>query len=250
MRIKHKFHISPTLLKRLETLIRVTTPIKKPGTKKSKDSYYTLACSFDIETSSVIIDGQRQAFMYCWTFQIEDLKISGRKWEEFLQLINLIKETLEPKSRLVIYAHNLPFEFSFFSGFFDWGKVMAHDQNHIFYGETDNIEFRCSFALSCLSLAGVGKSLGLPKMMGDLDYSKIRHHDTPLSDKEWGYAFRDVEIVVKYIRKAIDKTGYFEDVPFTNTGYVRKDLKQACFPTKDAKNEYRRKYISPSRKTP
>ncbi|MCS5737503.1 hypothetical protein, partial [Herbiconiux daphne] len=167
---------------------------------------------------------EKHAVMYCWTFQLgRKFQISGRTWEEFLSLIELIKGTIEDGSLFIIYCHNLPYEFSFIKNLFDdWADVMAHDENHIFRVRTGNVEFRCSLALTTLSLDALGEQTGIAKLEG-FDYLKKRHFDTPLTTFEWNYALRDVEIVSLYIEDLLDKYEFFENIPMTNTGWVRKD---------------------------
>ena len=61
---------------------------------KSVITYYNIECGFDIETSSIIHDGEKQAFMYIWGFGIGDKLVYGRTWEEFIDLCNKLKEHL------------------------------------------------------------------------------------------------------------------------------------------------------------
>lgn len=56
--------------------------------------YYSIPCSFDIETSSFYEDDEKKAIMYCWQFSIFGHCCMGRTWEEFISLINYISDTL------------------------------------------------------------------------------------------------------------------------------------------------------------
>ena len=80
--------------------------------------------------------------------------------------------------RILIFIHNLSFEFQWFSKLFEWEKVFALSKREVVYALTrDGVEFRCSYVLSGYSLAKLGDELTLypvKKMVGDLDYKKIR----------------------------------------------------------------------------
>ena len=80
---------------------------------KKKIQYYNIPCGFDIETTSTYKNGNKYAFLYEWTFGIDNIIIIGRTIEEFkklyLQLIEIFSLTTE--RRLICYIHNLSFEF-------------------------------------------------------------------------------------------------------------------------------------------
>ena len=58
---------------------------------KQSTEYLNLECSFDIETSSTYVDGDKFAFMYLWGFGIgndgENLYY-GRTWEDLTIFLN------------------------------------------------------------------------------------------------------------------------------------------------------------------
>ena len=66
------------------------------------------------------------------------------------------------------------------------------------------------------------------KLTGDLDYSKIRHSETPLTKTELEYCFNDVRVVMSYIQEKIEQEGDISEIPLTNTGYVRKFTRDYC----------------------
>ena len=89
--------------------------------------YYNVSCSFDIETSSWYdSDNKKTACMYIWMFAISDKYIiTGRTWKEFIQLMDMLNKYLSLSSnrRLVIYVHNLAYEFQFIRKYFKWDEV-------------------------------------------------------------------------------------------------------------------------------
>ena len=68
----------------------------------------------------------------------------------------------------------------------------------------------------------------MEKKVGDLDYTLVRTHLTPMSDTEWGYVEEDVNIVVEYIREQIELYGNITKIPLTNTGRVRNLFERCC----------------------
>jgi len=174
--------------------------VKKLGTKKK---YYNVSVSFDIETSSLYIDSnnnmtddiecQKISNMYIWQLAINDNIIYGRYWSQFLELINDIARKLNTSeyNRLIIYVHNLSYEFQYIYKMFNWSDVFAISERKPIYALTKNgIEFRCSYILSGYNLDTLAKNLQnkkIKKLVGDLDYSKVRHNETELTDKELEY---------------------------------------------------------------
>ena len=95
------------------------------------------------------------------------------------------------------------------------------------------IEFRCSYQLSGYSLDELGKTLTLfpdvRKAVGELDYHKIRHSETELTDEELEYCRNDVRVVMAYIAERMQFDGSISKLPRTKTGYVREYCRNACF---------------------
>ena len=82
--------------------------------KKSEIEYANVACSFDTETTSTKVNGQKVAFTYFWQFALSDnFYCYGRTWQNFRTLINYISSrlSLNPNHSLICYIHNLSFEF-------------------------------------------------------------------------------------------------------------------------------------------
>lgn len=211
---------------------------------KKKVLYFDTPCAFDIETTSFIsYNGEKTAIMYEWTLGINGLVIIGRTWDEFLKCVEKLIECLDISlnKRLVIYVHNLSYEFQFICKRFEWEKVFAIDNRKPVYAITTNgIEFRCSYLLSGYALVKLAQNLTIvkiEKLVGDLDYSLLRHSDTPLTMKEKGYCVNDVKIVMAYIYERIQLDGGITQIPLTKTGYVRQYCRRECF-----KNEKSKKY--------
>lgn len=205
--------------------------------RKHKTEYYSYPVAFDIETSSFREKGEPRATMYIWQmcFGDSDFLVYGRTWEEFLNFIRLVRIHFHlKKSRvLVIYVHNLSYETQFIRKLFEWEKVFALDERVPLYMRTNfGIEFRCSYKLSNYRLEILAKNLlhhNINKLVGNLDYKKIRHSKTPLTDDELDYCMYDVKIVCAYISERLEIDGDITKIPLTQTGYVRNAFKLACY---------------------
>lgn len=204
--------------------------VKKRG--RNPIEYVNLPIMFDIESTSTYVKEHKFACMYAWGLGISDkYYTTGRTWEEFIHLCEELVQyfNLHTKRRIIIYVHNLAFEFQFFRKYFEWEKVFALDVRKVVYTLTSNgIEFRCSYILSGYSLEKLGDKLNFNKLVGDLDYSKVRHYKTDLSIQEWEYIKRDVDIGVKYISEKIKEDGDITKILLTKTSYVRKYCRDNC----------------------
>lgn len=218
--------------------------------------YYNCPCSFDIETTSFYIDEtgnnitykdkeerqkfdptynpEKRATMYVWQLGLNGRVIVGRTWEEFRECcVSLSKALhLSEKKRIILFVHNLSYEFQFISRLFKWVNVFSIDVRKPIYAiSTLWIEFRCSYLLSGYSLAMLGKQLTthkVEKLEGDLDYSLMRNTKTPLTDKELSYCVNDVRVVMAYIQEKLEQEGILSTLPITKTGYVRQYCRKRC----------------------
>lgn len=198
-------------------------------------SYYNIPAAFDIETTSFYNrNGEKCGCMYIWTLGIYNTITTGRTWQEFKDALQLIREVmkLDNDRRLVIYVHNLGFEFQFMRRQLTWDKCFFLDSRKPIYCLSNGIEFRDSLKLSNKSLANTAKDIILnpiEKMVGDLDYSLPRHSRTPINSIELKYCENDVRILLHYIYEKIQNDNGIANIPLTNTGYVRNYCRRACY---------------------
>lgn len=193
--------------------------------------YLNIEASVDIETTSFYDEnGQKTALPYFWVFGIGQDATHGRELSEFFELLQQIEEIIG-ENILTVYVHNLSYEFQFFYAYREWSKVFARETREPLFARTGSILFKDSFILSGLNLAKTAENITsekLEKLVGDLDYSIIRTPQTQLTDKEVDYAFRDVEIVLAYIREQIQQYKAITYIPTTNTGRVREYCRKKC----------------------
>lgn len=204
-----------------------------------KISYYNIPAGFDIETTSFYdgdkINNVKRATMYHWQLGVGNLVTTGRTWEEFIFLLDVLRKIFDLSyyKRLIIYVHNLPYEFQFMRKWLSWDNVFLLEDRKPVYALTNGIEFRCSLKLSGgKSLANVAKDLTkykVEKMTGYLDYNQIRTPITPLTEKELLYCENDIRVVLSYIQEKIEQDGDITRIPLTNTGYVRTYCRKQCY---------------------
>lgn len=230
--------------------------------KKRKITYLNLVCAFDIETTTIykraedwsISDEVRPyAFMYQWQFAIENYVVFGRTWKEFKDLLTCLEKrlNLDYNNRLVIFAHNLSYEWSFIRQFIDYEEGFFLDERAPLKVVTiGGIEFRCSYKLSNMSLGKFCENeTGVihGKLSGeDFDYNKIRYPNTFLTPEEEGYCYNDVAGLVECIRSRLNNTkDTLASMPLTSTGYVRRDMRNATRKYKNYRSLFNSLSITP-----
>lgn len=224
----------------INDILEEIKPLIQYSCINTKHKYIDLPCAFDIETSSFFHSSGKEekekvAVMYEWTFGILGYIIIGRTWKEFKEMILNIYLQLELFNdyRLVIYVHNLGYEFQFMRKHFEWESIFANKNRQPIYAlTTNNIEFRCSYLLSGYRLEIIGEELDkykIKKLVGNLDYNKIRSPETPLTDKELSYCINDVKVVMCYIVEKLLEYKTISNIPLTKTGFVRRYVRNKCF---------------------
>ena len=225
--------------------------LKKDIVKSGKHKIYQRhPMTFDIETSSIPTDdeGHYQAFMYIWQVCIEGNVVFGRRWEELQEFMKNVVNAykLSEGERVVVYVHNLSFEFQFIQDYFNFTDVFAMASRSILTAKTAHLEFRCSYKLSNMSLAKFIENTPNTlhyKGVDDLDYATVRTPDTELTDIEYGYCFNDVKGLYECVMELL-KEDNIATIPLTSTGYVRRDCRKAM-----NKNKNNRKMFLRSRLT-
>lgn len=99
------------------------------------------------------------------------------------------------------------------------------------------LRFWDTFFLDMSGLKSMGRTAGLPKAVGDLDYSKPRHHLTPLTAREQFYMSRDVQVIPAYLRWLLEANDWMNETDFgfkilTKTGIARQMALHTIYNTK------------------
>lgn len=212
--------LDPTTIQARQ-IVHETDRNGKQGAKHSKTYNNNNIITFDTETTSLYWQGQKCSFVY-----ISMLCINGHSY--YTRDLTDIKTFLDlydtPGTVNVIYVHNLAFDFAFLQNILEFDKVFARRAHRPIFARYRSWEFRCSYFLSQMSLKNVAKSYKLPsvKFVDGLDYGKIRHCETPLTDREMKYCEMDVLTLFDYIKYMLSEYNTYRDIPYTQTGFVRK----------------------------
>lgn len=212
-----------------------------------RKKYDTTIYSFDIETSSyLLLDGkqipavqyqeltkeeqersQYYSCMYIWMLSVNDIVYYGRTWDELKEFLKILDDYIPYKKFLFI--HNLAFEFQYLKSQFNMCDVVARKSRKVMKCnfEDYNIECRCTYLMTNLALKRLPSLYNLPveKLVGELDYTLIRHNKTPLTEQELKYCENDCLVVYYYIRYELETYEELNKIPITSTGHVRKELK-------------------------
>lgn len=202
------------------------------GRRNNERKYKDLICAFDIETTND--DETHNAFMYVWQAQIGDYTVMGRTWEEYILFLQRIAERLKHDEYMVIFVHNLSFEFQFLRGIYEFTneEVFAIDSRKVLKCEMmEHFEYRCSYLQTNMSLAEFTVKMGVAdqKLSGeDFDYSIVRYPWTELTEEEIHYCVNDVKGLCEAMKKQMElESDNLYTLPITSTGYVRRDVKAA-----------------------
>lgn len=208
-------------------------PLQKrnKGNQSSSQKYYyvDLITAFDIETT--YIKSIDQSVMYIWQWQFGDkCTVIGRTWYDLRRFLEELKEILQD-NRLVIFVHNLSFEFQYLSGIFDFAPddVFCMDHRKVLKALLNNsFEFRCSYLQTNMSLRAFCEKMGVHNYKLKMDYKKERYWYTDLTQKELAYCINDVRGLVEAIKIEMDRDNdNLYTLPLTSTGYARRDAKKA-----------------------
>lgn len=231
--------------------VKPKTVYKDKVGNKHSDTIYT----FDIETTSLFfIDGKWRKFDYsipqksdkkkgiigydqikkagvCYhcQFSVNDTVYYFRDISEFE---NVLKKISNPFLKKYCFIHNLSFEFQWLVPILKKYTIIDMIAREVrkpiaFTIKELNIEFRCSYMLTNLSLENSAKKYtSVEKAKGDLDYSILRHPLTPLTEKEKYYCEMDCVCLYHIIRYFLKEYKHIKLIPFTQTGEVRRAYKK------------------------
>ncbi len=186
--------------------------------------------AFDIETSEYETNNEKFTFMYLWQFALNEMAVHGRTWNECVDCLSKLRDELGLKidHRLVVYVHNLSYEFTFmqhidgiyFTVESDYDFIAREQHDIIKLIVNDVFEFRDSNAYLEMSLAKLGEMISLPKL--ELDYSVVRTSSTVLDKHTIEYGERDVLILTKFFLAESKNYGSIGKMPLTLSRKVKR----------------------------
>lgn len=206
---------------------------KRGNPAGKKRHYIGITTAFDIETT--LLEDIEQSVMYIWQWQFgEDVTVIGRTWDEFRELQLKVREALPDGYWLVVYCHNLSFEFQHLKAVYQFTpeEVFAIASRKVLKCDMYGCyEFRCSYKLTNMSLHQFTSKMHVKhqKLSGEeFDYSIKRYPWTELTDRELEYCINDVWGLVEAINALMARDGdTLQTIPLTSTGYVRRNAKKA-----------------------
>lgn len=223
-----------------------------------KEYYYYLPGAFDTEFTSMYLNvaGEplKVGIMYAWMYGMgepDSPVCIGRTWDEYVEFVYQLQRllTLGEGYRQLVYVHNLSAEFQYMHPWFTWDKVFLMESHRPVYAISKGLEYRCSLKLSGgRSLKAIGDNLvdqRFRKLTGDLDYQLLRTPITPLTPKEQGYCENDIRVLLAYIKEKVEQDGNLWNIPLTNTGYVRRHIKEKCFKKSSYKQRIKKLTLTP-----
>lgn len=199
-----------------------------------KYEYVDIPMSFDIETTTIV--ETEHSYMYIWQvgYICNNIQyvVKGRTWREFDEFIRTLSKKLG-KHHIIIWDHNLPFEFMFLYGRYknDITDMFCKEEwKPLMFTLFGNIEFRDSLALTNKSLAKLAEDYTVTqKLKGDLDYTVIRNHiSPPLTEQEECYCDNDVIILCEFHQKVMELWHKNDKLPLTQTAILRQMVQQGA----------------------
>lgn len=209
--------------------------------RSTHTKYLKVGSGYDIETSKIEVDKtlfgiDHTAYCYHWQFGLGEWAFLGRSLESMSNFLNMLIPSIKvnrPKHKLLVFDANLGYEWQFCKHYwheFGITKLFAKEKRDPILIEVDyTLQFREVIGLFGNSLAQIAKNYcGIKKLVGDLDFTKVRLSETPMDDTEIGYTVRDVEILVILAEKYVYENffGSKPRLPYTSTGIVRDAIKR------------------------
>lgn len=209
--------------------------------KRKAPQYSNLIYGFDIETSTIVdTDGVKKSFMYIGQFGVLDTntgKIENagviRNWTQFDEWLENIDmyHNLQGTTAIIYVHNNYEWNFIQYNSKFFINSIVNGKYEAIFKASTkplsiriSHIELRDSLLLLNKSIKNLGDEFKIPKL--EYDYDVVRYPTDKLTELDYKYNWRDVEIALTAIYDLYKREPYIKsvnDIPLTQTGRTRKN---------------------------
>jgi hypothetical protein len=186
---------------------------------KRKD--FKIAAIFDTETTNIgegaetraypilyIFNDLRNTPLESYTPDTDDVRFYRHTSEALTYIDNLIEYGHAHDYVPIIAAYNLMFDMQ--TLMMELAQSYAIEVNaqtatsvytlDLRVGDNVVCRFWDTFYLEMGGLRAMGETCGLPKAVGDWDYSLVRTPETPLTEEEKFYARRDVQVIPQYLQ--------------------------------------------------
>ena len=212
---------------------------KKPGKGTGARSYSDAIIMADSETSKKYKIKHYHNHICAWTISIRAFNqnivtLYGQRPDDFCKCLQKIRENLGGDT-VVIYFHNLPYDWVFFELFmfeyFGTPDKQLNIKSHypLFINFSNGIQLRDSLILAQRSLEKWAEDLNVEhkKAVGFWDYEKIRNQNDDLSDDELTYIEHDTLSGVECIQATLDALNKkIFSAPYTSTGIPREEVRK------------------------
>lgn len=216
-----------------------------------KEYYSEVIFTFDCETTSYFVKENKEVMMfdkykdseyykgmkkqgelYIWMIGINKNVYYGRTISELSDFMKKIQMALLLNSGLrlkaIFYIHNLSFDFQFIMNALGTNfDIFAKESRGILTAKNDFFDFRCSLYLTMMGLGNFCEAykIEVQKKTGDLDYNVMRTPLTELTEKELKYCEYDILCLYEIIEFHRNIYGTIYDIPLTQTGKIRREVK-------------------------
>lgn len=186
-----------------------------------KRKEFKIAAIFDTETTNIgegtetraypilyIFNDLRNTPLESYTTDTDDVRFYRHTSEALTYIDNLIDYGRAHDYVPIIAAYNLMFDMQ--TLMLELAQSYAIDVNaqtatsvytlDLRVGDNVVCRFWDTFYLEMGGLRAMGEICGLPKAVGDWDYSLVRAPETPLTEEEMFYARRDVQVIPQYLQ--------------------------------------------------
>lgn len=186
---------------------------------KRKD--FKIAAIFDTETTNIGEGAETRAFPILYIFNdlratplesytpdTDDVRFYRHTSEALAYIDGLVEYGRTHGFIPIIAAYNLMFDMQ--TLMLELAQSYAIEVNaqtatsvytlDLRVGDDVVCRFWDTFYLEMGGLRAMGETCGLPKAVGDWDYSLVRTPETPLTEEENFYARRDVQVIVQYLQ--------------------------------------------------
>lgn len=215
---------------------------KKTKKKTYQETWINYPCSFDTETTTLdAYEGWNQTdepvgFTYLYQFNLFGRVFFFRHYYEVIDFLDKVEDVFRTDIyHLVIYVHNLSYEFQFIKDWIgiDADSVFAVEKRKVIkFKDKRGIEYRDSYKLTNMSLEKLTEDYSsfYKKKKEIMNYSLYRDAFTELDMSTIMYSALDV-LSLSDALQGFMKANNFHiwDTIYTSTGIVRNDVREHMF---------------------
>ena len=182
---------------------------------------FRLAAIFDTETTNILHGAETRAYPILYIFNdlrdtslesydptSDDVRFYRHVDEALAYIDDLISYGSEHDYVPVIAAYNLMFDMQTLMLALTRSYTISVNAQtatsvytlDLYVDDSVVCRFWDTFYLEMGGLRAMGETCGLPKAVGDWDYSLVRTPETPLTEDELFYARRDVQVIPQYLQ--------------------------------------------------